>query len=85
MSAGAGGRDRPSILGPADVPDSTGLPFVPADEVRRRIGPDDARRLVERALADGFDPADDPARSSVAAGPGHLLLMPSVLGDWAGV
>ena len=63
----------------------TGLPFVTGDEVRRRIGPDDARRLVERALADGFDPAADPARSSVAAGAGHLLLMPSVLGDWAGV
>ncbi|MFE5340604.1 ornithine cyclodeaminase family protein [Isoptericola sp. NPDC056578] len=63
----------------------TGLPFVTADEVRRRVGPDDARRLVERALRDGFDPADDPARSSVAAGAGHLLLMPSVLGEWAGV
>ncbi|HWK93365.1 MAG TPA: ornithine cyclodeaminase family protein [Luteimicrobium sp.] len=70
----------------AGSPDRTsGLPFVTGDEVRRRVGPDEARRLVERALLDGFDPADDPARSSVAAGAGHLLLMPSVLGDWAGV
>ena len=70
----------------AGSPDRTsGLPFVTGDEVRRRVGPDEARRLVERALLDGFDPADDPARSSVAAGAGHLLLMPSVLGDGAGV
>ncbi|SKC61767.1 ornithine cyclodeaminase family protein [Krasilnikoviella flava] len=63
----------------------TGLTFVTAEEVRRRVRPDDARRLVERALRDGFDPAADPARSSVPAGTGHLLLMPSVLGCWAGV
>lgn len=62
-----------------------GLPFVDADEVRRRIDPDRARILIEGALKAGFDPADDPARSHADAGSGHLLLMPSTLGDWVGV
>lgn len=66
-----------------------GLPFVDADEVRRRIDPDRARTLIEGALKAGFDPADDPAddpaRSHADAGSGHLLLMPSTLGDWVGV
>jgi ornithine cyclodeaminase len=69
--------------GPPDG--SAGPPFVSAEEVRRRIDPDRARALIERALLDGFDPADDPARSHTAAGAGHLLLMPSTLGDWTGV
>lgn len=62
-----------------------GLPFVDADEVRSRIDPDRARTLIEGALKAGFDPADDPARSHADAGAGHLLLMPSTLGDWVGV
>lgn len=62
-----------------------GLPFVDAEEVRARIGPDRARALVESALLDGFDPADDPPRAHAGAGDGHLLLMPSTLGAWAGV
>ncbi|MFE1079644.1 ornithine cyclodeaminase family protein [Nocardiopsis alba] len=66
-------------------PTVNGLPFVDAEEVHRRIDPDRARRLIEQALRDGFDPADDPARSHANAGSGHLLLMPSTLGDWVGV
>ena len=62
-----------------------GLPFVDGDEVRRRIDPDRARTLIEGALKAGFDPADDPARAHADAGAGHLLLMPSTLGDWVGV
>ncbi|MBE3001361.1 ornithine cyclodeaminase family protein [Nocardiopsis sp. HNM0947] len=62
-----------------------GLPFVDADEVARRIGPDRARELVQKALRDGFDPAHDPARVHTGAGDGHLLLMPSTLGGWVGV
>lgn len=62
-----------------------GLPFVDGDEVRRRIDPDRARTLIEGALKAGFDPAEDPARAHVDAGAGHLLLMPSTLGDWVGV
>jgi ornithine cyclodeaminase/alanine dehydrogenase-like protein (mu-crystallin family) len=63
----------------------TGLPFVGAEEIRERIDPKRAFELIERALLDGFDPADDPARSHADAGDGHLLLMPSTLGDWVGV
>lgn len=64
---------------------AVGLPFLSADEVRAQIDPDTARGLIERALLDGFDPADDPARQSVDAGAGHLLLMPSTLGGSVGV
>ncbi len=67
----------------SQIPQS--LPFLGAEEVRRQIGPDVARQLVEKALLEGFDPAEDPARSHIAAGRGHLLLMPSSLGEWVGV
>lgn len=63
----------------------TGLPFLSAAEVRAQINPDTARGLIERALLEGFNPADDPARQSVDAGAGHLLLMPSSLGQSVGV
>lgn len=63
----------------------TGLPFIDAGELRGRIGPKRAFELIERALLDGFDPAEDPARSHAGAGDGHLLLMPSTLGEWVGV
>lgn len=56
-----------------------------ASDVRERITPQRARELVARALASGFSPADDSPRSNIAAGDGHLLLMPSTLGDWTGV
>lgn len=64
---------------------TTGLPYLSAADVRAQIDPDTARGLIERALLDGFDPADDPARQSVDAGSGHLLLMPSTLGASVGV
>ena len=63
----------------------SGLPFVGAEELRARISPRRAFELIERALLDGFDPTEDPARSHTGAGDGHLLLMPSTLGDWVGV
>ncbi|GAA5113536.1 ornithine cyclodeaminase family protein [Pseudonocardia adelaidensis] len=56
-----------------------------AGELRDRVSPRRARQLVEAALAAGFDPAADPARVNTPAGAGHLLLMPSGLGDWVGV
>ena len=63
----------------------TGPPFVGAEELRARVSPRRAFELIERALLDGFDPAGDPARSHAGAGDGHLLLMPSTLGEWVGV
>ncbi|WP_240371871.1 ornithine cyclodeaminase family protein [Brevibacterium zhoupengii] len=62
-----------------------GLPYLSADEVRSQMDPDSARRLIEQALLDGFEPATDPARQLVSAGSGHLLLMPSNLDKWVGV
>ncbi len=54
-------------------------------QVVERVSPDRARRLVTRALVEGFDPASDPDRINTPAGPGHLLLMPSTLSAWTGV
>src|SRR5690554_1304306 len=56
-----------------------------APDVRERITPRRARELVARVLASGFSPTDDSPRSNVAAGAGHLLLMPSTIGEWTGV
>ncbi|WP_430591662.1 ornithine cyclodeaminase family protein [Humidisolicoccus flavus] len=64
---------------------SAGPRFVAAEEVRARISPDRARDLVEAALANGFSPAADPGRINTEAGAGHLLLMPSTIGEWVGI
>lgn len=56
-----------------------------ADEVAAAISPARARELIENALLEDFDPAEDPARVNTPAGEGHLLLMPSVIGKWAGI
>jgi ornithine cyclodeaminase len=40
---------------------------------------------LERALVDGFDPADDPPRSVLDVPAGQFLLMPSAVGDACGV
>ena len=51
--------------------------WIDATAVRRAVPPDRARRLVRQVLADGFDPADDPARLSPVVPGGQLLIMPS--------
>ncbi|TLK56580.1 ornithine cyclodeaminase family protein [Glutamicibacter sp. V16R2B1] len=56
-----------------------------ADEVAAAITPARARQLIEQALGGDFDPADDPARFHAPAGTGHLLLMPSTIGEWSGI
>lgn len=67
----------------------TTFPTVPrwygSAEVAAAISPARARALIESALLQDFDPAGDPARINTPAGAGHLLLMPSVIGDWAGI
>ncbi|GAB3623058.1 ornithine cyclodeaminase [Mariniluteicoccus endophyticus] len=55
------------------------------EEAVRAFGPDRARRALHDALAAGLDPATDPARTAPAAGTGHLLVMPSAWGAYAGV
>lgn len=64
---------------------SHALPFISGSEIHEQIDPDRARELIESALLEGFDPSTDPARSQVDAGQGHLLLMPSTLGNSVGV
>jgi ornithine cyclodeaminase len=61
--------------------------WVDAAAVRRTLSPDRARRLIRRELADGLDPASDPARlvADVGDGRGQLLVMPSTNGRAAGV
>lgn len=61
------------------------LRLITGEDFQREVTPDRARRLIEQALLDGFDPSDDPARAHIPAGQGHLLLMPSVLGQSVGV
>lgn len=56
-----------------------------AAQVAERVPADRARRLLEKALLEGFDPAADPGRISTPAGTGHLLLMPSTISAWTGV
>ncbi len=51
--------------------------WVDAAEVRRAVSADRARRLVRQVLADGFDPAGDPARLAPVVPGGQLLIMPS--------
>lgn len=56
-----------------------------AEDTVERVSPRTARQLIECALLDGFDPATDPGRINTPAGAGHLLIMPSTLGDWVGI
>ncbi|MEX5296366.1 ornithine cyclodeaminase family protein [Kocuria sp. CPCC 205268] len=62
-----------------------GPPWYTAAQIVQRVPPERARRLIEAVLAGGFDPAEDPARTSTPAGSGHLLLMPSTISAWTGV
>lgn len=55
------------------------------EQVSEAVSPDDARRLLENALINGFDPAADPDRTSKPAGSGELLLMPATIGEWSGI
>ncbi len=58
---------------------------VGADELRAILSPTDAVDAITAALAAGFDPASDIARSAVDTEHGQFLLMPSEGGDFAGV
>ncbi|WP_226344135.1 ornithine cyclodeaminase family protein [Agilicoccus flavus] len=59
--------------------------WIDAAELRRRVSPSRARDVLGETLRSGFDPAGDPARVSTPLGSGEFLLMPSQVGDVAGV
>ena len=59
--------------------------WVDAAAVRRIVSPDRARRLIRCELADGLDPASDPARMVAGVADGQLLVMPATKGRVAGV
>jgi ornithine cyclodeaminase/alanine dehydrogenase-like protein (mu-crystallin family) len=53
------------------------LPFLDADEVRRRLDAPAAADALKDALLDGLDPEADPPRAAVELDRGQLLVMPS--------
>jgi ornithine cyclodeaminase/alanine dehydrogenase-like protein (mu-crystallin family) len=53
------------------------LPFLDADDVRRRLTVTDAADALEAALLAGLDPEADPPRGAVDLDRGQLLVMPS--------
>lgn len=53
------------------------LPFLDADEVRRRLDAPAAADALEAALLGGLDPESDPPRGAVELDSGQLLVMPS--------
>lgn len=63
----------------------TQMRFVSAEELAEAVDRDAAREAIADALRSDFVPADDPPRSHIAAGNGHLLLMPSSLQEWVGI
>jgi ornithine cyclodeaminase/alanine dehydrogenase-like protein (mu-crystallin family) len=64
---------------------SGALPFLDAAEVARRLDVVAAADALEAALRAGFDPEHDPPRTTVPAGDGELLVMPSAAGGRAAV
>jgi ornithine cyclodeaminase/alanine dehydrogenase-like protein (mu-crystallin family) len=83
--AGGAGRQRRSRagdslthLGPAGTGSGTSPPFVSADAVSR-LSYAAAADALEAALLGGLDPEADPPRSTVAVGPGELLVMPTAV------
>jgi ornithine cyclodeaminase/alanine dehydrogenase-like protein (mu-crystallin family) len=64
---------------------TTGLPFLDAAEVARRLSVEAAADALEAALAAGLDPEADPPRAAVALPGGELLVMPSAAGGRAAV
>jgi ornithine cyclodeaminase/alanine dehydrogenase-like protein (mu-crystallin family) len=60
------------------------IPYLDAAAIRR-LRPRDAVSAIEQVLRDGFDPANDPARTIVSVEHGQFLMMPSNAGSAAGV
>lgn len=62
-----------------------GVRYLDADALAAALPPAAAVEAITAVLTAGFDPASDPARTATPTTHGQLLLMPSELGDYAGV
>jgi ornithine cyclodeaminase len=62
-----------------------GVPLIGPEQIVGLLRPRDAVAAIQTALRGGLDPAGDPARSIVSATHGQLLIMPSEVGEFAGV
>ncbi|HET7690855.1 MAG TPA: ornithine cyclodeaminase family protein [Nocardioidaceae bacterium] len=61
------------------------LPFVPASAMSDLCTTRDAVDALEASLRGGFDPEDDLQRTGAALPAGQFLMMPSALGELAGL
>ncbi|MFC7959135.1 ornithine cyclodeaminase family protein [Rhodococcoides kroppenstedtii] len=61
------------------------IEYLDAREMFTRLPPARATAAITDALTGGVDPSSDPARSNVPTTHGHFLLMPTDIGDFAGV
>jgi ornithine cyclodeaminase/alanine dehydrogenase-like protein (mu-crystallin family) len=61
------------------------VPYLDAAAITEALPPADAVNAIADVLTAGFDPASDTARTAAATSRGHFLLMPSEVGDFAGV
>lgn len=61
------------------------VPFLSAAALAPHAWVGDAIDALEGCLLEGFDPEDDPARTSTDVPSGQLLLMPAAFGELAGV
>lgn len=65
---------------------TSSIPIISAQEVRRHISPTNARKLIEETLLDGFDPAEDVARTITSLdAERQVMFMPTMLNDLAGI
>lgn len=61
------------------------LPLLTADDIAAAVPYATAIDALDAALRDDVDPSEDPARTAADVGSGHILMMPSGAGDFAGV
>ncbi|MFD1213351.1 hypothetical protein ACFQ36_15020 [Arthrobacter sp. GCM10027362] len=59
--------------------------YLDAAAVTAALTPAAAVEAITAALIAGYDPATDAARTSARTSRGHFLLMPSEVGEYAGV
>ncbi|WP_198414493.1 hypothetical protein [Cryobacterium sp. Sr8] len=55
--------------------------YIGRDTIEKALTPDAAIAALESVLTAGFDPEQDAPRTRVDTSSGHLLQMPSTLGE----